>query len=222
MKLSNEMNEISVGAVGAASIAGLVSLLGLVIGKEQKISEFRQKWIDDLRGCFASYIMNINAISDIIRSKAGGNEINLALIERYRCLNEASNGIILRVNSSELPAKILLKSMKDFEQLASKNSNLTPERIRSIEESFIDSAKNLLKFEWKRVKRGEPVFVWTKYILLTITFVMICAFVTMWIDLGEGRLLDIGISSDSPAVRTELKWSDQHSISPNEPVVSVK
>lgn len=43
------MNDLSVGAVGAAMIAAFVSFLGLIIGKEQKTSEFRQAWIDALR-----------------------------------------------------------------------------------------------------------------------------------------------------------------------------
>ena len=36
-------------ATTAAILAAIASFLGLMISKESKISEFRQKWIDELR-----------------------------------------------------------------------------------------------------------------------------------------------------------------------------
>ena len=35
--------------ITAAILAAIASLLGLIISKESKVSEFRQKWIDELR-----------------------------------------------------------------------------------------------------------------------------------------------------------------------------
>lgn len=202
------MSEISVGAVGAAIIAGLVSLLGLIIGKEQKVSEFRQAWIDDLRKCLVSYLVNINAISDVLRAKKAGSKLDdAALIERYRSLNEASHGITLRVNSDEAPAKELLASMKNFEIIAGKNADLTPDNIFLIERDFVDSSKRLLKFEWNRVKRGEKVFVWTKYILSFLIFLMISLFIYIWID-GNGAKL----TSDGDVIRSKSMDLTRHKI----------
>ena len=169
------MNEISIGAVGAAAIAALVSLLGLIIAKEQKVSEFRQAWIDELRKCFVAYLVSINAISDSLRQKNSGIKIDDAtLLANYKALNEANHGIKLRVNGTEEPAKQLLNSMTEFEKLAEINSSLTPEKIRIIEIKFIENSKDLLKFEWKRVKRGEKIFVITKRIVyLIISFALI-------------------------------------------------
>jgi hypothetical protein len=150
------MGDINIGAVGAAIIAGLVSLLGLIIGKEQKVSEFRQAWIDELRKCLVSYVVNINSIADSVRLKKSGQTIDTKdLMAHYKLLNEASNGIKLRVNSIEQPAKQLLDIMERFEEISSDNSSLTPEKIRNIEQKFLESSRDLLKFEWKRVKRGE-------------------------------------------------------------------
>lgn len=160
------MNEISIGAVGAAVIAGLVSMLGLIIGKEQKVSEFRQAWINDLRKCVVDYLVNINAICDMVRlRKSGGAEVNTALLSHYKSLNEASHGITFRINSDEQTAKNLLSSMKEFEELARNNESLTPENIRRVEGDFTIAAKELLKFEWRRVKKGEPIFVWSKRVI---------------------------------------------------------
>ena len=171
------MDEISVGAVGAAIIAGLVSLLGLIIGKEQKVSEFRQAWIDELRKCLVAYLVNINAACDLLRlKKAGENIDSAALLLNYKLLNEASHGITLRINHSEEPSQVLWRSMNDFECLAKSTSDLTPENIKRLEDKFILAAKELLKFEWKRVKRGEATFVWTKRVIILILLCLLAFF----------------------------------------------
>lgn len=188
--LNKQMNDIGIGAVGAAIIAGLVSLLGLIIGKEQKVSEFRQAWIDDLRKCIIAYLACINAISDTIRLKKSGDPIgNAKLLESYKQLNEASHGITLRINPNEAASKDLKKHMDRFEDMAGDNLKLTPDNIRAIEKDFLDSSKRLLKFEWDRVKRGEDTFVWTKYAVISATIAMIAVFVWLWIDRGnhDGR-----------------------------------
>jgi hypothetical protein len=172
--------DVSVGAVGTAVIAGLVSVLGLIISKEQKVSEFRQAWIDELRKCLVSYLVNINAIVDAVRLKKVGNGNDTTdLATSYKALNEASHGITLRVNENEKPAKRLLKTMHEFEALAKDNANLTPENILAVETRFLNHSKRLLKFEWKRVKRGEKTFIWTKWIVVVITAVMIVYFVDL-------------------------------------------
>ena len=175
------MSDISVGAVGAAVVAGLVSLLGLVIGKEQKVSEFRQSWIDDLRKCLVCYLVSINAISDVLRLKKSGAEIDDdVLVANYKLLNEASLGITLRINPDEDKAKALRRSMLEFESISKDNSAITPEKIREIESSFIEASQELLKFEWSRVKRGEKTFVWTKWIVTFAVVTMIGLLAYLW------------------------------------------
>ncbi len=177
------MNEISVVAVGTALIAGLVSMLGLIIGKEQKISEFRQAWIDELRQCVVDYLVSINAICDIVRlKKILDDEGNAALLENYKALNQANHGIALRVNDEEETAKALLSSMAEFEGIAQANASLTPEKIREVEGRFTKAAKDLLKFEWKRVKAGESVFIWTKRIIFFVLLGMFGILAFAWYD----------------------------------------
>jgi hypothetical protein len=178
-----EMNEISVVAVGTAVVAGLVSMLGLIIGKEQKISEFRQAWIDELRQCVVDYLVSINAICDIVRlKKSGDGEGNAALLGNYKTLNQANHGIALRVNDEEDTAKALLSSMVEFEGIAQSNASLTPEKIRDVEARFTKAAKELLKFEWKRVKAGEKVFRWTKRIIFIALIGMFGILAFAWYD----------------------------------------
>ncbi|MBT0958392.1 hypothetical protein IV417_13460 [Alphaproteobacteria bacterium KMM 3653] len=186
------MNEISIGAVGAATIAGLVSMLGLIIGKEQKVSEFRQVWIDQLRKCVVDYLVSINAVCDILSLKKSGVEVdNAALLTNYKLLNEASHGITLRVNDEEKPSKALLASMNEFEQLAQDNGSLTPEKIKEVEGRFVQAAKELLKFEWTRVKRGEKVFVWTKRVILVSIVMLLGLLGFFWYDGSGASSLDV-------------------------------
>jgi hypothetical protein len=56
------VSAIAIGAIAAALIAGLIFLLSLVISKEQKISDFRQEWINSLRSEIAALIAHANAI----------------------------------------------------------------------------------------------------------------------------------------------------------------
>lgn len=190
------MSEVSIGAVGAATIAGLVSLLGLIIGKEQKVSEFRQIWIDQLRKCIVDYLVSINAVCDILRLKDAGNDFdNSALIENYKLLNEASHGITLRVNDNEKPAKTLLAAMEEFEVLAGDNKSLTPEKIKAVESRFIRESKALLKFEWNRVKKGEKVFVWTKRIILAMIVLLLGILGYFWI--GSSNYIPLNSGRDA-------------------------
>jgi len=50
------------GTIIAAVIAAIVSLLGLIISKETKVSEFRQAWIDSLRAEIAAVITHAQAL----------------------------------------------------------------------------------------------------------------------------------------------------------------
>lgn len=195
------MNDIGIGAVGAAIIAGLISLLGLIIGKEQKVSEFRQAWIDELRKCLVAYLVNINAIADALRvAKANGDQPS-GIDQNYKLLNEANHGIKLRVNDREQPSLELLQSMEEFDKLAQKNSDLTPEKIRQAEEKFLSASKALLKFEWRRVKRGEKTFFWTKYIAIALIAGMLTLFAYLWYHREPQTEIDLQ-NENSPSQAT--------------------
>jgi hypothetical protein len=58
-----------VGAICVATISGVVSVVGLIISKEQKLSDFRQAWVDGLRddiSHFISYPIMISAYNEIV------------------------------------------------------------------------------------------------------------------------------------------------------------
>lgn len=155
--------EISIGAVGAALIAGMISLLGLIISKEQKTSEFRQAWIDSLRSEITQYLTNLNAIADAltVSYENQADKVN-ALSPLYSKLNESYFAITLRVNQDEDRSKALLACMVRFAKLTQNDSDMVAAKIRPVEIDFLNASKGLLKYEWNRVKNGEFTFKVTK------------------------------------------------------------
>jgi hypothetical protein len=157
-------SDVTVGAVGAALITAVVSFVGLVISKEQKVSEFRQAWIDALRNEITVYLTNINAISDAIGVKYKDHSDKVkALGPLYANLNSAHFSIALRLNPDEKKSQRIMQCMQLFEELAHDEEKMRSDEIRPIEKDFIAAAKDLLKYEWKRVKRGETTFTIVKY-----------------------------------------------------------
>lgn len=158
-----EIPTIAVGAIVAAVVGGIITLLGLIISKEQKTSEFRQAWIDALRGEIASYITSVNAIVDAIAVDYDGHAKKVeALSPLYAAMNTATFNIMLRLNPDETLSKRVLDSMAALHALMSDESKLTSTSIRSSEANLLAASQLLLKSEWRRVKGGELTFKFTK------------------------------------------------------------
>ncbi|MGX1259354.1 hypothetical protein [Sinorhizobium fredii] len=193
------ISSLSVGAVGAAFIAAVISLIGLIVAKEQKISDFRQSWIDSLRIEITNYLTNINAISDALNVVyANQAEKVKALSQLYSNLNQAHFMITLRLNPDEKYSSEVLSCMRDFTELAGDEVSLTDLSIRKeLEGRFLIAAKNLLKNEWYRVKKGEPTFIVAKYTTILI--------VTL-------ALVLVGWDYFKPAAAEEACWLDDSSL----------
>lgn len=142
---------IASATVLAAFIAGIVSLTSTVIAKEQKVSEFRQAWIDALReDCSEFLTLNIHA-THLVLSKANSEEINSVMLKISKLLNR----ITLRLNS---------KDDKDFIDKINKMSamhdnsnsgNFNKKASLSLIVELTTNSHTILNTEWKRVKRGE-------------------------------------------------------------------
>lgn len=162
------MQGLTIGAVGAAIVAGLISLLGLIVAKEQKTSEFRQAWIDGLRAELTSYLTGINSAIDAhaIDSKNEQDRQNI-LRPIYESINAATFAISLRLNPDEQCSQDVLQSMEKLSALITSNTLVEGINIRPLEEQFLISSKNMLKQEWNRVKEGESSFRITKIALIS-------------------------------------------------------
>jgi hypothetical protein len=151
------LSAAELGAIIAAAIAGLISLLGLIISKEQKVSEFRQGWIDALRADFSSLAGHLNAILTALALDAEKSPMTWATVKlEYIEVNRAFCSIRLRLNPAE--HKSMLAILRRLEEMFAGGAAPTATAFRALEEEYVVAAQVLLKNEWIVVKRGEPFF----------------------------------------------------------------
>jgi hypothetical protein len=168
----------TVSALTVAFVAGGFSLLGLIIAKEQKISEFRQAWIDALRSDLAMYVAKVTSIKAYIDNTDPFDP--LKLLQEYRNqyddLNQAAFRIKLRVNSTESESQAILESMTILEKKLNGSSmeikDASSEMSAALNRLEID-APVLLKKEWKRVKRGERTYRIARWAAIVFTVLLI-------------------------------------------------
>ena len=103
-----EIFYVASAAIIAAFIGGLFSLIGLIISKEQKTSEFRQAWIDALRSELSSLICHANCIhGGLVSSQPWEN-----MKSDFLGINEAAANIRLRLNPDEDESEKVLEKIK--------------------------------------------------------------------------------------------------------------
>lgn len=155
------------GAFLVAWVAGGFSLLGLIISKEQQVSGFRQVWIDRLREDIAAFVAHAHQIQSLSVDPESGTYAQFWESTRadYVELNQASMRIKLRLNPEEEESKQILKEMEKMEALFSQlGAPTSVGEIHKIVNSLEQKAPLLLKNEWKRVKKGEPIYRRAKWL----------------------------------------------------------
>jgi hypothetical protein len=166
---SMKITETSLSAIVAATFAAVVALIGLILAKEQKTSEFRQEWINALRNELATYMSQINLARDLASTPyESASEKIKSLSEAVTKLNFSAFSINLRLNSSEKFSQDVISSMTDFQTLFAATDQIDPDEIRPIETRFLVASKALLKSEWRRVKRGEFTYRVTRVVAIFV------------------------------------------------------
>ncbi|WP_157681968.1 hypothetical protein [Burkholderia ubonensis] len=163
-----QLPDAAVGSIVAAAIAGLVVFVSTVLTKEQKTSEFRQTWIDELRKDISQFISGATEVTALYRSKAGKPDEQKKFIddnfELIQGLQSVEHRIVLRLNPKEHAE--LIRQVSNFRGgliAAYAGGNRKSEEERLTKE-LLDTTKSVLSEEWKRVKRGEPTFRIVKWI----------------------------------------------------------
>lgn len=169
---------VLLGVMFAALIAGYFAFTNLVASKENKISEFRQDWINSLRDSIACYISSLTYLSTLYihysarpEDKRDKFEMTRDVEEIYAKVNESYNDIIFRINDREKRKKG--KELNDtflsalYKTREHYHKNELPE-ARSACESLREASKPLLKYEWKRVKAGELNYRISKYFAVIV------------------------------------------------------
>jgi len=163
-------------AIAAAVIAGSFSYLNLITAKENKVSEFRQQWIDSLRMSISEYLAAFSYISILYKhfsEKDDQNKDSFMMAkdvqETYSKVNKSYNDIVLRINSNEDDPEG--KALNDEFLSALEQTRQHYNKARYLDafracDAVREAGKPLLKFEWKRVKRGEPSYNKSKKVAL--------------------------------------------------------
>ena len=166
----------------AALISALMSYANLIIGKDQKTSEFRQAWIDAIRSDVAKYsglVANVATITDHYKTSLDEAEDDeskktiranyfQAVNPHYEKITELSYLIKLRLNPTD-DAELIIR-LEDIERLfLDATENMTDiETVDKRIDDFIKPFKEMLGKEWSRVKKGEPSFYYSKNALLIV------------------------------------------------------
>ena len=155
----------------AAAIAAAASLVAVTLSKEQKVSEFRQAWIDALREDLASFLSSARAFARAMDArKVHGSETTdpakkLFTLEKLGEIRlaaaETFYRIKLRLNPDEEEHKELLRLLG--QAIADQNAVLQSDGadkrdVLAAVDRAAEFAQPILKAEWNRVKRGEKAF----------------------------------------------------------------
>lgn len=154
------MNENDVALyVGLGTVIG--SLIGIlfssILGRAQKISTFRQDWINSLRNVFADTLLQAEVFTDVAYK-----DDEEAYREKVKLLN-AIYRIKVFLNLNEAPSERLveiIEKLPDEYIGKSGGSSAYKDSRHAIEELMRD----ILKEEWNRVRDGEVRWKVKKYL----------------------------------------------------------
>lgn len=161
--MSADLSIAFIGAVAIiiASIVGLiVAVATAIISKEQKVSEFRQEWINDLRSDLAISLQS--AYNCMYESQNNPQNFSVdkynqsfrELEFRFTLINLRLNPI--RDNKFKKLSSDLLSLIHSITTAADKK--VAVELCQSTAKEIENLSHRLLKNEWERVKRGENRF----------------------------------------------------------------
>lgn len=154
------MNE-AWAAITAGIIAAAAGCIGLVMTKENKTSEFRQQWIQELRSVLTDYSSTLRAICSSVRR---GNEIDASELKKTNML---LCELHLRINYAKQSdeEKMLNEALTRLQEKAFAGST----DFATAQENFTSASFAVLKKEWERVKRGEIIYRVCMFPCLLIT-----------------------------------------------------
>ena len=173
--------------VVAAFLTASVSFIGLIISKEQKVSDFRQAWIDALRKDLALLIAHVDAIYDHRHAQQATDSLSeveawQAARADYVGANKAMASIQLRLNPDECESKAVKSCARRLIKMLLPNKPLPePSDILEVQEELVENAHCLLKNEWNRVKKGEWIYRIAKWVALALGVITIgLVFALVW------------------------------------------
>lgn len=183
---------VPIGAVLAACITGAISFVSLVTSKEQKISEFRQAWIDAFRSELADFSsqarrvslenipVNIKAVTapllEQLEMADRESEKPDPFHENRQRMAQAYYALRLRLNPDEADHKQLLTHLDNVYEILNSRSDRYATCVSELD-NLAKVAQVILKREWVRVKNGEGSYRATvraaKWVALILAVVLV-------------------------------------------------
>ncbi|RZF59037.1 hypothetical protein EWE75_24000 [Sphingomonas populi] len=160
-------------------VAGLIAAMSAVIGKENKISEFRQAWIDAQRIDLATLTAEAVAYAGEIESSKK--------VERLAAFDAAHARIELRENPEEEEWTAV---RAELDALREDMLKPVPETValRDRRMTILEAARLPLKANWTIVKTGEPWFRRFKNAIIVAIVAAVTIGVTVALWLGPTGL----------------------------------
>lgn len=157
--------DAGIASVIAAVIAAAAAVVGLVITKENKTSEFRQYWIDGLRNELAELM------EYYLRLRTCEHDERISVRNK---INFLAAKIRLRISSNTPTPEE--KKLLDIINNQMVSVDYASNGIE-VEKMYFNYSSSILKSEWERVKRGEK-----KYrIAVTIAYLILGAFTSYFV-----------------------------------------
>ena len=149
----------TVSGLAAVLIATLASIVGIVVSKEIKVSEFRQQWIDSLRAELSSLISHLSLLRIAGTFEYDSKHQEFISIEKYLLsANEMVNKIRLRLNKKKYYHNQIIELLRELEDFVNSKDLEDLDEFTRLENNLISLSAKLLKSEWERVKDGENTF----------------------------------------------------------------
>jgi hypothetical protein len=169
------------GIMFAAIVGGFFSFVSLVSSKEQKVSEFRQEWINGLRGDLSVFFSSARALCRTMQETRSPNttdddiqdfKFGKEKIGHMRLAGaDALYRIKLRLNKKESKHKelhhLLETAVKIQNRINIDKGRDYTEALDALERAS-DYSQDILKSEWERVKNGEPTYRYSKYFAVAV------------------------------------------------------
>lgn len=165
--------------IGVALIAAFVSFLGLLISKEQKVSDFRQAWIDRVRTDVAELIGKCSEIDrnwvivqeNCQKNKKISDKFVKDNIDIFRDIALTISRIKLSLNPEK--DKEMIVALNNIEEATRDLSEIS--NLSGLVSNLEKLSHVMFKTEWERVKNGEPFYYASKWLVGSFVIALLAA-----------------------------------------------
>lgn len=158
----------AIATITAAFIAGAVAFVSSVLSKEQKTSEFRYSWLNAVLDDIAKFTGATESISASAWSifKAEGKEKAQAFLGNAEPQIRDALAAYYRARIRLYPTEHarVLAALDPLRAILLESTPPDPVKIDPLIQEAVHESHEALKREWGRIKVGEPLFVWTRWI----------------------------------------------------------